>query len=204
MTLDHGFTFVRDLAHFEVWRSREQHVADSSNHSLYLIKLFNSSDPEGNMLSGMSRFARQYRPETPRKCALIKHSSPSFGSWHVCSYSVCGVCALCGYVQCVCGVFSCVCVCVLVCVVVCGCVCGCGVSQTLSRSRFSYTYWCKRSLWKVLETATRSKKHETIVEGQRLWKAVIMESKCSRLRFSMIKWAKKSDADMYMYIFLNM
>ena len=36
---------------------------------------------------------------------------------------------------------------------------------------------------KVLETATRSKKHETIVEGQSLRKADIMESKCSSLRF---------------------
>ena len=27
---------------------RQQHVPDSSNHSLYLMKLFNSSSPEGN------------------------------------------------------------------------------------------------------------------------------------------------------------
>ena len=106
-------------------RSREQHVADSSTHSLYLIKLFSSSDPEGNKLSGMSRFARQYRPETPRKCALVKHSSPSLGSWHVCSYSVCGVCVcvrcvgMCTVWVCALWGVRCVVAVLLVCLVVC-------------------------------------------------------------------------------------
>ena len=50
---------------------------------------------------------------------------------------------------------------------------------------------------KVLETATRSKKRETIVEGQRLRTAHIMESKCSRLRFSRAN-EQNCDADMCM------
>ena len=38
-----------DLTHFQLKnRSREQHVADSSNHSLCLIKLFSFSNPEGH------------------------------------------------------------------------------------------------------------------------------------------------------------
>ena len=40
---------------------------------------------------------------------------------------------------------------------------------------------------KVLHTATRSKKHETIVEGQQLPTAHIMERACSRLRFLLRK-----------------
>ena len=51
---------------------------------------------------------------------------------------------------------------------------------------------------KMLETATRGKKHETMVEGQRLRKADIMESKCSK------KTSKKSDADLYMHIYMYM
>ena len=42
---------------------------------------------------------------------------------------------------------------------------------------------CSLKSQKVLETATRSTKHETIEEGQRLRKADIMDSKCSGLRF---------------------
>ena len=41
----------KNLAHFFLSLGgvcREQHVRDSSNHSLYLTKLFNSSSPEGN------------------------------------------------------------------------------------------------------------------------------------------------------------
>ena len=135
-------------------RSREQHVADSFNHSLYLFK--NCSTPailrETSWAECHEPFARQYRPETPRKCALVRHSSPSLGSWRVV-----WACAVC--LWCVIGVlFVCLVVCVGVRRCVWLCVCGCGVSHTLSRSRFSKTYWCKRSLWKVLETATRSKK----------------------------------------------
>ena len=52
----------------------------------------------------------------------------------------------------------------------------------------------------VLETATRSQKHETTVEGQRLRNADIMERKCSKLRFFM-EMSKTSDADMYMYMY---
>ena len=38
-----------DLIHFQFEnRSREQHVADSSNHSLCLIKLFSFRNPEGH------------------------------------------------------------------------------------------------------------------------------------------------------------
>ena len=48
---------------------------------------------------------------------------------------------------------------------------------------------------RVVETATRSNKYETIVEGQRLRKADIMESKCSRQRFA-CENEQKSDADM--------
>ena len=48
---------------------------------------------------------------------------------------------------------------------------------------------------RVLKTATRSNKDETIVEGQRLRKADIMESKCSRQRFA-CENEQKSDADM--------
>ena len=36
------------LHNFSLAIDREQHVPDSSNHSLYLIKLFNSSSPEGH------------------------------------------------------------------------------------------------------------------------------------------------------------
>ena len=39
-----------DLTHFLSLRTgREQHVPDSSDHSLYLIKLLSSSSPEGNV-----------------------------------------------------------------------------------------------------------------------------------------------------------
>ena len=37
-----------DLTHLKLRIGRGQRVPDSSNHSLYLIKLFNSSYPEGN------------------------------------------------------------------------------------------------------------------------------------------------------------
>ena len=51
----------------------------------------------------------------------------------------------------------------------------------------------------MLETAARSKKHETIVEGQQL-RTDIMERACPRLRFAFVRnKAKKSDADMYMH-----
>ena len=43
----------------------------------------------------------------------------------------------------------------------------------------------------MLETATRSKKHETIVEGQRLRKAGHMERECSRFHFP-VKISKKA------------
>ena len=54
----------------------------------------------------------------------------------------------------------------------------------------------------VLETAMRSKKHGTIVESQRFRKADIMESKCSRLCFSCENEQKKSDADMYIFMYM--
>ena len=59
---------------------REQHVPDSSNHSLSLIKLFSFSCPEGNkrlvLFSKQNeRSERQYRPEPPP--AFVHHlSSP--------------------------------------------------------------------------------------------------------------------------------
>ena len=69
----------------------EQRVPDLSNHSLCLIKLFNSGYPQGNfggnqLLDGMispsalmpkykERFARQYRYEPPPKFALMLPSS---------------------------------------------------------------------------------------------------------------------------------
>ena len=54
-------------------KGREQNVSDSSNHSLHLMKLFNSSSPEGNVGGNQlslaakpkynERFARRYRNE---------------------------------------------------------------------------------------------------------------------------------------------
>ena len=76
-------------------KGREQHVPDSSNHALYLLKLFNSSCPEGNFGGNRQqdgsmslsppipkyneRFARQYRYEPPPEFPLIL---PFFGIVH--------------------------------------------------------------------------------------------------------------------------
>ena len=78
---------------------REQQVPDSSNHSLHLIKLFNSINPEGNFgrnqpLDGSICLSSLYpsitkklhvsiatsRHQSSPDCALLKHRSPSFGS----------------------------------------------------------------------------------------------------------------------------
>ena len=81
---------------------RTRHVPDSSNHSLCLMKLLNSSSP-GETAGGTScemvrlvfrpipehneRFARQYRYEPPPEFspdfALLRLGSPSFKSTHV-------------------------------------------------------------------------------------------------------------------------
>ena len=144
-------------------RSREQHVADSFNHSLYLFK--NCSTPatwgkqaERNVTICTSVSSRdstkmcthqaQFTIFRVLTCLLL------LGVRCMCVVWVCAVC-----LWCVIGVlFVCLVVCVGVRRCVWLCVCGCGVSHTLSRSRFSKTCWCKRSVWKVLETATRSKK----------------------------------------------
>ena len=126
--LDHGFTFVRDLAHFEVWRSREQHVADSSYHSLYLIKLFNSSDPEGNKLSGMSRTicpsvsSRDSTKMCTHQAQFTIFWGPDMFALTRCAVYVrcvgmCSVFVVCYW--CFVSVFGCVCRCASLCVVVC-------------------------------------------------------------------------------------
>ena len=65
---------------------------DSSNHSLYLMKMFVFSRPKGNKLVDCSvglfapfsshneRSERQYRHEHPQAFALLKPRSPSFKS----------------------------------------------------------------------------------------------------------------------------
>ena len=63
---------------------------------------------------------------------------------------------------------------------------------------------CSLKSRKCLKQLREAKKHETIVEGQRLRNADIMESKCSRLRFFHVKTSKKSDADLYMHIYMYM
>ena len=97
-----------DLSNFQVLRiGREQHVPDSSNHSLSLVKpvelqLFWGTrwrEPLARWF-GLSfapkpkyneRFARQYRYSTrvSPDFALLRHSSPSFGSWFLCSSEHC-------------------------------------------------------------------------------------------------------------------
>ena len=98
------------------------------DHSLYLKKLFYSSYPEGNTLSGMKRTicTSVSQRDSTKMC---RHSSPFFGSRYVCSYSGCGVCVcVCVLVFCWCfvGVFGRVCWCAFV---VYGCVCVVVVSQ---------------------------------------------------------------------------
>ena len=56
-----------------------------------------------------------------------------------------------------------------------------------------YQFHISRRAWSLemcLKQLREAKKHETIVEGQRLRKADIMERKCSRLRFLLRTWAK--------------
>ena len=71
---------------------REQHVPDSSNHSLCLMKLLNFSSPGGNCGGTSCEMVRlvfrpspeynerQYRHEPPPAFALLKPRSPSFKS----------------------------------------------------------------------------------------------------------------------------
>ena len=101
---------------------RTRHVPDSSNHSLYLIKLFNSSSP-GETAGGTScemvrlvfrpipeyneRFARQYReppPEFSPDFALLRLSSPSFKSRPVCLIQITFKITLERNAWCLCGV----------------------------------------------------------------------------------------------------
>ena len=133
----HGFTKVRtgSCPFWSLRVGREQHVADSSNHSLYLIKLLNSSDPEGNTLSGMSQTicTSVSSRDSTKMCpyqAVHHLSGPDMFVLTLCA--VCVRCVRC--VRCV-GVWCVVCVGVLF--VFCWC-----VSHTLSRSRYTYTYWC--------------------------------------------------------------
>ena len=84
---------------------REQHVSDSCNHSLHLIKLINSTYPEGRFgsepaLDGSIILSPQHPSVTNElhvsiatslhqsfpDSALLKQSSPSFGSQRSCSY----------------------------------------------------------------------------------------------------------------------
>ena len=74
------------INNFSLRIDREQHVSDSSNHSLYLIKLLNSSSPEGHcggnqQLNGsvclsppfskyIERFAREYLLKPPLEFLL--------------------------------------------------------------------------------------------------------------------------------------
>ena len=240
----HGFTKVRDLAHVEVWeKSRTTCCRFLQSFALLDKKWF---DPailrETSWADCHERFARQYRPKTPRKCALVKHSSPSFRSWHVCSFSECGVC-VCGVCWCVVDVFSCVCVGVRRCV--CSCVCGLWCVATHSQDHgninilmymktqsgtltfhdvcFSkaltfhngFMFFASRTcfqhfsrLQKKQCSLTSRKSAWNSYEKEKTWnhcgrsKASKSRHHGKRLRFSMINWAKKSDADMYMYIFL--
>ena len=75
------------------------------------------------------------------------------------------------------------------------------VSSTFLDFRKSSVAWRPEKCMKQLREAKNMK---PLWKIKGFWKAVIMESKCSRLRFSMIKWAKKGDADMYMYIHMYM
>ena len=59
------------LAIFSVRTSRTRHVPDSSTHSLYLIKLFNSSSPKGNF----------------RECATSTHTHPHAQPQHTAAHS---------------------------------------------------------------------------------------------------------------------
>ena len=123
----HGFTKVRtgSCPFWSLRVGREQHVADSSNHSLYLIKLLNSSDPEGNTLSGMSQTicTSVSSRDSTKMCpyqAVHHLSGPDMFVLTLCAVW-CVVCVVC--VVWVCGVW-----CVLVC-----CSCFVGVCRTHSQ-----------------------------------------------------------------------
>ena len=86
-----------DVSHFKFENGRHKHVPDSSNHSLFLVKLLGSSFPEKNaegtsremvrfvfrpsLSKHNERFARQYRcgpPPVSPDAGLLRLRSPSF------------------------------------------------------------------------------------------------------------------------------
>ena len=76
---------------FEVWELVQNNtlIADSSQHSLYLVKCVENQPILSETSEGTScwpecneRCARQYPCEPPRKIVLVRHRSRSFGSKH--------------------------------------------------------------------------------------------------------------------------
>ena len=136
--LHHGFTKVStgSCPFWSMRAGRGEHVADSSNHSLYLIKVVQLQ------LSWGKQGERNVKNDLHVSIATRLHENmPLLGTVHHLSgpdmFALTRgvVCVVCNVSVGVCGV--CLVVCVLVCVV-----CGCGVSHTLSRSRSSFTFWC--------------------------------------------------------------
>ena len=60
--------------------SREQHFPDSSNHSLYLIKLFTSSSPEGNF--GECATSHTHTTHTHSTHTQPQHTATQHGTPH--------------------------------------------------------------------------------------------------------------------------